>query len=73
MTTHPDSAFRSIGEVSDFLDEEFDKVGRDEDGRISDAAVDRYGFMWAVGLLKSRSPKVPEDYVHKVVKAVGWF
>lgn len=58
--------------VSEFLDREFDKVGRLGDGSISDAAVDRCGFSWAVGVL-CQSFGYAKPKAQELVKAVGWF
>lgn len=71
MMTPADAAlYKNI--ASHLLDREFDKVGRKEDGEISDAAVERYGFRWAVGQLVDMLG-VDRDRAAELAKAIGWY
>lgn len=62
----------TICAVGDYLDREFDKVGRLKDGTISDAAVERYGFKWAVGKVREWQ-NISVTEAQELVKKVGWY
>jgi hypothetical protein len=63
----------TVQNIGEYLDQEFDKVGRLRDGSISDAAIERCGFRWAVKRVRAKYGHISEAQAQGLVKAAGWY